>query len=143
MAWQILFGFLNGSILIILSTIHFYWALGGKSGMEKTLPTNLEGKKMLNPTKIDSMMVGIFLLLFALLFFIKIVILQISLPHLINRFGIGVISIIFLLRAMGDFRYVGFTKKIRTSDFASLDTKLYSPLCLFIGINGLLTELLN
>lgn len=136
-------GLMDGLILIALSGIHFYWALGGQSGIEKTLPTNLEGKKMLNPKKMDSVMVAIFLLLFGLLFFTKIGLLSISLPHLINRFGIGVVSTIFLLRAMGDFRYVGFTKKIKTTEFASLDTKLYSPLCLWIGINGLLLEILN
>jgi protein-S-isoprenylcysteine O-methyltransferase Ste14 len=143
MSWNVLLGLLNGAILIVLSGIHFYWALGGKAGIEKTLPTNLEGKKMLNPKKIDSAMVAVFLFLFALLFFNKIGLLSISLPHLINRFGISVVSMIFLLRAMGDFRYVGFTKKIKTTGFAVLDTKFYSPLCLLIGIVGLFTGFLT
>lgn len=136
-------GLANGLTLILLSGIHLYWALGGQSGMEKVLPTNEEGKKMLNPSRADGAMVGAFLLFFALLFFIKIGYITIYMPHLINRFGVTVISVIFLLRAMGDFRYVGFTKKIKTTTFAKLDTKYYSPLCLLLGVNGLLTEFLN
>lgn len=142
MAWPILFGLLNGSILIVLSGIHFYWALGGKAGIESTLPTDLEGKRVLNPKKMDSALVAVFLLIFALLFFCKAGILDFYLPHLIGRFGTSVISLIFLLRALGDFRYVGFSKKIKSTPFAELDTKYFSPLCLFIGINGILLEIL-
>lgn len=142
MSWNIIFGLLNGMILIALSGIHFYWALGGKAGIESTLPTDLEGKKVLNPKKMDSALVAVFLLIFALLFFRKVGILDFYLPHFISRFGTGVVSFIFLLRAMGDFRYVGFSKKIKSTPFAVLDTKYFSPLCLFIGINGVLLETL-
>ena len=141
MAWKILPGLINSILLLGISAIHFYWALGGKWGIEKTLPTNLEGKKMLSPKKIDSALVAIFLLCFAILFLIKVELLPLHLPQLISRFGIGVISAIFLLRAFGDLRYIGFTKKITSTDFARRDTQFYSPLCLLIGINGMLTEL--
>lgn len=143
MAWQILFGLLNGSILIVLSGIHFYWALGGKAGIESTLPTDLEGKRVLNPKKMDSALVAVFLLIFALLLFRKAGLLDFYLPHLISRFGSGIITFIFLLRAMGDFRYVGFSKKIKSTPFAELDTKYFSPLCLLLGINGILLEILG
>jgi Protein of unknown function (DUF3995) len=142
MAWQIFFGLLNGVILIVLSGIHFYWAGGGMAGIESTLPTDLDGKRVLNPTKIDSALVAVFLLIFALLFFRKAGVLDFYLPHLIGRLGTGVITFIFLLRAMGDFRYVGFSKKIRSTRFAELDTKYFSPLCLLLGSNGILLEIL-
>lgn len=142
MLWNVLFGLLNGVILLVISVMHFYWALGGKAGMESTLPTDLEGKKVLNPKKTDSALVAVVLLIFGLLFFWKVGILDFYLPHLISRFGTGVVSFIFLLRAMGDFRYVGFSKKIKSTPFAVLDTKYFSPLCLFIGINGVLLEIL-
>ncbi len=143
MAWPILFGLLNGSILIVLSGIHFYWALGGMAGIESTLPTNLERKRMLNPKKMDSALVAVFLLIFALLFFRKAGTLNFYLPPLIGRFGTSVISFTFLFRAMGDFRYVGFSKKIKSTPFAELDTKYFSPLCLLLGINGILLEILT
>lgn len=34
-----------------------------------------------------------------------------------------------LARAVGDFRLVGFFKKVKGSEFALMDTLLYSPLC--------------
>jgi hypothetical protein len=44
------------------------------------------------------------------------------------------IAIIFLIRAIGDFRYVGFLKKIKNTKFAKKDTKYYSPLCSLISV---------
>ncbi len=52
--WTLLPGLLNSLIFVTLSVLHFYWSLGGKAAIEKTLPTNREGKRMLNPGKVDS-----------------------------------------------------------------------------------------
>lgn len=37
-------------------------------------------------------------------------------------------------RAIGSFKYVGFTKTFRNSEFATTDTYLISPLCLVIAL---------
>jgi Protein of unknown function (DUF3995) len=39
-----------------------------------------------------------------------------------------------LLRAVGDFRYVGFFKSVRDSRFATMDTWCYSPVCLALSM---------
>jgi hypothetical protein len=39
-----------------------------------------------------------------------------------------------LARAIGEFRYVGFFKRVRGSRFARLDTLLYSPLRLLLAV---------
>ena len=44
-----------------------------------------------------------------------------------------VLAAAMLLRALGDFRYVGFFKRVRTGRFAELDTKFYTPLCLALA----------
>ncbi len=49
------------------------------------------------------------------------------------RYGLWLTAVIFLLRAIGDFRYVGVFKRHRESSFAKLDTLLYSPLCLLLA----------
>jgi hypothetical protein len=41
---------------------------------------------------------------------------------------------VFLARAVGDFRLVGFFKRVQGTKFAHLDTLVYAPLCLFLGI---------
>jgi hypothetical protein len=50
------------------------------------------------------------------------------------RVSAWLIAAAFALRAIGDFRYVGFFKRIRGSRFARLDTFAYSPLCAFLAL---------
>jgi hypothetical protein len=121
--------------------LHFYWALGGKIAFAEALPTNQVGHRALNPTKIQSAAVGFFLLVFALNYAV------ILLPHLV-QFPPMLLSIlgwlivaIFFLRAVGDFNYVGFFKKIKNTEFAKQDSRYYSPLCLVMSCNGILVEL--
>ena len=38
-----------------------------------------------------------------------------------------------LARAIGEFKYVGFFKRVRGSRFATLDTFVFSPLCLLLS----------
>jgi hypothetical protein len=45
----------------------------------------------------------------------------------------GVLAVLFLLRAVGDFRYVGFFKSMGDDPFRSWDTWLFSPLCAVIA----------
>jgi hypothetical protein len=44
-----------------------------------------------------------------------------------------VLALVFALRALGDFRFVGFFKSMGDEPFRSWDTWLYSPLCLAIA----------
>ena len=55
-------------------------------------------------------------------------------PGWIFYSGTWVISVLFLLRAIGDFRFVGFFKSVTDTNFARWDTILFSPLCLFIAV---------
>jgi Protein of unknown function (DUF3995) len=43
------------------------------------------------------------------------------------------LSLGLLARAVGEFRYVGFFKRVRGTRFARLDTLVYSPLCLLLA----------
>jgi aspartyl-tRNA synthetase len=44
------------------------------------------------------------------------------------------LSATFVGRAIGDFRLVGFFKRVRGTHFAVLDTLVFSPLCLLCGL---------
>ena len=128
---------INSSIFFVLSVIHLYWALGGEWGFDKALPTNMEGKRVLNPKKIDSTIVGLGLLLFSFYLLIYVNIVSLDLPNWLMTYGIWFITGLFFLRAVGDFKYIGFFKKIRNTEFGRLDTRFYSPLCLFLSISGI------
>ena len=125
---------LESTILLLLAGVHFNWAFGGKWGFESALPTNEQGKKVLNPRWFDSFIVALGLTLFAAYFLIKAGFLSVKIPTwLLHHFG-WIIATIFLGRAAGEFKYVGFFKKIKTTAFASADSKYFSPLCFLIAI---------
>jgi hypothetical protein len=55
-------------------------------------------------------------------------------PKWVFAWGAWSISVLFFLRAIGEFRYVGFFKSVTATTFAHWDTWAFSPLCLFISI---------
>lgn len=134
---------LLGIILIGLGLIHFNWVIGGKFGFSESLPTKESGERVLNPKKIDSAIVGIELTIFGIFYVLKSGLIEYSLPAWIIKYGSWIIPIIFLLRAIGEFRYVGFFKSIKKTEFGKLDTKLFSPLCLAIGILGIIIHIVK
>ncbi|OSY87803.1 hypothetical protein WH52_10290 [Tenacibaculum holothuriorum] len=132
-------GVISVLILFLISVIHFYWAFGGEWGICGVIPTKTNKDKVINPPIIATVFVGLFLVLFALLYAEKLQIISMKfLPIFILNYGVYIIASIFLLRAIGDFKYVGFFKKIKNTQFAKNDTMYFSPLCLFLGIVGML-----
>ncbi|MBC7774789.1 MAG: DUF3995 domain-containing protein [Phycisphaerae bacterium] len=127
----------NAAIFTLLSGLHFYWMLGGNWGLAQALPTTeSEGKRMLNPGPLACLGIALGLLGFACynvslgIGFMK------DRPFWANKWVIWAIAGIFLLRAMGDFRYVGFFKKVKNTEFGKMDTKWYAPLCLYLGLSS-------
>ena len=96
------------SVLTVLIIIHFYWAVGGTWRFANALPTNEVGERVLNPRKIDSAIIGTGLGLFLFYFLIYGQIIKVALHDWLMEYGVLTISGIFLLRAIGDFKYVGF-----------------------------------
>lgn len=130
-------------ILIGLGIIHFNWVLGGTFGFAESLPTNERGERVLNPKKIESAIVGFGLMVFGFFYIFKSGLITYNLPEWLMTYGSWIIPIIFLLRAVGEFKYIGFFKRVKNTRFGKLDTKLYSPLCLLIGLFGILIQLLR
>lgn len=128
-------------IFLFLSSIHFYWAFGGKWGTDGVYPSKADGSSMRPPSVAATLIVAIVLLIFALFYMIKGEFLSIHIPLWIDKNGLWILTGIFILRAIGDFNYLGFFKKVKNTKFAVNDTKYYSPLCLVIGILTLLLQL--
>lgn len=127
----------ESSILLFLAIVHFNWALGGKWAFDKALPTKENGELVLRPKRIDCAIVGFGLLIFACYYLMKIDMFNLELPQFFKDYFGLFISAIFILRALGEFKYVGFFKKIRNTEFGALDSKFYSPLCLILGTIGI------
>lgn len=119
-------------IMLTVALLHFYWAFGGKYGLMSAGPS-LEGDKDFIPSSILIFAVAVMLLGLAVLA-IQLVSPIALLKEYIHYIGY-LVSVIFIIRAVGDFKYVGFFKKVYNSNFATLDTKYFSPLVLFLGIS--------
>ncbi|MDR2122538.1 MAG: DUF3995 domain-containing protein [Flavobacteriaceae bacterium] len=118
-------------IFACIATIHIYWAFGGNWGKQQAVPTTTTGVSLFVPNFFSCFGVGIILISFILLVnygdldFI---------PQKIYISLLIIVAIIFLMRTIGDFKYVGFFKKVNETNFARLDRNYYSPLCLIIFI---------
>ncbi|MGL4630839.1 MAG: DUF3995 domain-containing protein [Leadbetterella sp.] len=129
---------INATIFLILSIIHFYWTFGGKIGYDDVLPTNSKGYNQLNPSLISSLIVSFGLIVLALVTIGNQGLFDTYLKRKYFRFGAISIFFIFLLRAIGDFKFVGFFKKVNQTRFGLNDTYIFSPLCLFIAFISLI-----
>lgn len=129
--------FISAFLFFALAGIHFYWAAGGEWGGDVAVPSTKSGTKLLAPSALACVMVGIGLSIFGLIELGRVGLLYHSDFSQFFVYGNYFIAAIFFLRAMGDFNYVGFFKKVKGTPFAKNDTAFYSPLCLFISITSL------
>jgi Protein of unknown function (DUF3995) len=125
----------NALVLFGISAFHYYWAFGGKIGINAVLP-QLEnnGKKVFVPSKLITLIVAFLFLAIALFFSFQLDGLNLFSP-LTNSVILYGLTGVFFIRAIGDFKYVGFFKKKSNTLFAINDTRYYSPLCLLVSLN--------
>jgi hypothetical protein len=116
----------------VLSLFHFYWALGGKFGSGATVPTVGE-TRVFNPSPLGTVLVATGLLIAMFTILGQLGLLGEAIPRWVFRWGTCGIASIFFLRAVGEFRLVGFFKRASNTPFAYWDTWLFSPLCLVIA----------
>lgn len=118
------------SILCVISLIHFYWAFGGQYGIHSAAP-RLLGEGNFSPPKILTFIIACLIGGLSVLA-VLLEATQNSMRETLSYIGY-VITLVFIIRSIGDFKYVGFVKKIYNSDFAKKDTIYYSPLFLLLG----------
>jgi len=120
-------------ILACLSLLHVYWALGGRGGRASVIPT-VSGRRAFNPSPTATFLVAAALAVAASLTLGSTGVLAALVPSWFVRTGLVVLAAVFLLRAVGNFGLVGFTKRVRGTAFARLDTMLFAPLCAGLAI---------
>ena len=130
-------------IFSVLSGFHFYWFFGGKWGLSKAIPTKGTESVLPSLPRIATLIVALGLLAFGLSYLLKSELITLQLPQALMAFSYWFIPIIFLLRAMGEFNYVGLFRKIKNTEFAKADRQLFTPLCLVIGIAGILIQVMS
>lgn len=127
-------------IFTVLSGFHVYWLFGGTWGTQSVFPTKLNEATTIKIPKFATLIVALGLATMAYLYLIKSGLAVNHLPSWITRYAYWIIPCLFILRAIGEFNYVGLFKKVKETKFGKADTRIFSPLCLFIGIAGLLIQ---
>ena len=121
--------------LLFLAGLHLYWSCGGKWGALATLPMKENGAPLFQPGAFACVVVALGLSAMAWLVLSHRGILPTLLPASLSGKLLGADAGIFTLRCLGDFRYLGFFRKINSTDFAVMDRKLYTPLCASYAIS--------
>jgi hypothetical protein len=134
----LLFCSLLAFTFIILGGFHFYWLFGGVWGIKYVIPTKNKEANSLAIPPFATLIVALALVSMGLLYLIKAELITLPIPNWIITFSYWFVPSIFTLRAIGEFNYVGFFKKIKQTEFGKMDTKFFSPLCLAIGSIGFL-----
>jgi len=135
---KVVLAFVLTVIFIFLSLLHGYWALGGKWGIEKTIPQRFQSN-FFNPDNqgkviISTIVVAAGLMVLAIMVAGYVGRVNLPVSTSVLRVGLTIASVIFLIRSIGNFNDIGFSKKNKSGDFGYWDTTLYSPLCLFFSI---------
>jgi hypothetical protein len=126
-------------LLFFIGMIHLSWAFGGKKGFTNALPRKASGELLFLPRKVDCMIVSLGLIAFSFLLLAQGEMISLPVTDTVVKGGSIFCGIIFIVRAVGDFKYLGIFKSIRNNKFAKYDSILYSPLCLYIGLTFLLS----
>ncbi|MFZ3588910.1 DUF3995 domain-containing protein [Bacillus sp. DJP31] len=133
--------YLSVVVLTLISFIHFYWVFGGRWGFTASVPEKAGGGALFTPRIIETFIVAIGLLIVGFMLLVQFNAIPFYKPNIITKSFCIIFTIIFFLRAVGDFKYLGFFKRIKHSTFAKYDTRYYCPLCLYLGISFLLVWL--
>ncbi|MDB5856999.1 MAG: hypothetical protein JWQ76_688 [Ramlibacter sp.] len=120
------------SVFVLLALWHVRMAFGSMSGESGTVPT-VGGKPLFMPSRKSTLGVAVVLLLFAVLVAATAGALQLGVPRRVLSWLSYALALGLLARAIGEFKYVGFFKRVRGSRFARYDTLVYSPLCLLLA----------
>lgn len=121
------------AVFVLLALWHFGMAALPSSGKGGAVPS-VDGKALFKPSRLATVGVGVVLLLFAALMGATGGLLRTGLNPLLLAGLSYALAGGLLARAIGDFRYLGFFKRVRGSRFATLDTFLFAPICLLLAL---------
>ena len=127
---------LLATVLAALSALHVFWALGGRLAVGAAIP-EVDGRPTFRPSPAATLVVAAGLLLAAGVALSRGAVIWPSFPGSPAHWAAIAFGVVFVLRAIGEFRLVGFFKRVRGTSFARWDTRLFSPLSLAMGLSFL------
>jgi hypothetical protein len=124
--------FALAAVLAFLSALHIYWAFGGRWGWGAAIP-QIDGRPAYTPSRFATLLVALGLAAAAALPLVRTGALAFPVPSWLAQWSAVLLALVFFIRAVGDFRLIGFFKRVRGTHFAFWDTRLFSPLCLLLA----------
>jgi Protein of unknown function (DUF3995) len=121
------------AIFALLALIHAYWALGGRAGSLAAVP-EVGSRPAFVPSAPATFAVAVGLVACAVLVAASAGMIGSTVPAPWITWLSLALALALLARAVGDFRLVGFFKKVRRTRFARLDSAVYAPLCLALAV---------
>jgi Protein of unknown function (DUF3995) len=134
--WLTALAWLTASVFAGLSALHVYWAVGGRRGASVVVPERQDGRPTFRPRPVSTLVVAALLLLSAVLVLERAAVGPGLVPARLTVWGVWGLAAVVTLRAIGDFKYVGFFKRRRGTRFATHDTRYFSPLALALGLSA-------
>lgn len=119
------------AVFTVLAIWHFAMAAMSVQANSGAVPS-VDGKPLFRPSRMATVAVGVLLLLFAGLIAATAGIIDTGIARGVLAGLSYALAAGLLARGIGDFKYLGIFKRVRDSRFATLDTWLYSPLCLLL-----------
>ncbi|MDR1015251.1 MAG: DUF3995 domain-containing protein [Coriobacteriales bacterium] len=137
-----LIALLLSAAFIALAALHVAWGLGFTWGGDSLLPQQPDGTLLFKPGAVACFAAALMFALPALIYLMRVGILVTGVPDWVPYVGVWGVAAVLLVRAVGEFRYAGLTKKIKGTSFARRDTRIYTPLCLVLAALGVTLQVL-
>jgi hypothetical protein len=119
-------------VLFLLAALHVGWAAGNRIGDSVVIP-KVEGRPAFTPSRTATLLVAGALLAGSFVALAQGHHIPALLPDGVVQGAAFAAGTAFLLRAVGEFRLVGFFKRVRDTVFARWDSWCFSPLCVLMG----------
>jgi hypothetical protein len=133
---KVLIAAVVSGVFLLLGALHFYWAAGGRWGKRVAIPQR-GAEPLFHAGAGPTLGVGVLLMAAAVVAAGRLRSWEIPAINTLTLWGNWLLAVVFALRAIGDFRWAGFFKRVRGTPFAEMDTRLYSPLCLLLSMGCL------
>jgi Protein of unknown function (DUF3995) len=130
---MVLLAVLIATVLAALSTLHLYWAAGGRWGHTAALPER-HGQPAFRPGVIGTLLVAAFLATASVLVLGRVGFGPAARLSRLTHVGAWIIAGALLLRGLGDFRLIGLFRSVRDTRFAWWDRHFYTPLSIVLGL---------
>jgi hypothetical protein len=118
---------------VFLAAVHLYWAFSRPAAKRIAIP-EVAGRPAFIPSRSATLGVAVSFFACALLVIVTFRFVPTLIPQKVLCWFTFGLALVFITRAIGEFRLIGFFKKVKGTTFARLDSTLYSPLSVAIAI---------